>query len=93
MFTGRRGREVSSVRLECISRLNGIPLFWHDQSKVGNYDQAIRIPERPYERIERRQTKTIARFVQHHGRPPTSQERRDLALFPGGRPTSAGNGA
>ncbi|MEU0896770.1 tyrosine-type recombinase/integrase [Streptomyces massasporeus] len=82
VFTGRRGSEVSGVRLECISRLNGIPLFWHDQSKVGNYDQAIRIPERLYDRIERRQAKTIARFVQHHGRPPTSQERRGLALFP-----------
>ncbi|MFE2075704.1 tyrosine-type recombinase/integrase [Streptomyces misionensis] len=82
VFTGRRGREVSSVRLECVSKLNSIPLFWHDQTKVGNFDQAIRIPERLYERIQRRQAKTVARFVQHHGRQPTSQERHELALFP-----------
>ncbi|MFJ7497818.1 tyrosine-type recombinase/integrase [Streptomyces sp. NPDC097727] len=44
--------------------------------------QAIRIPERLYERIQRRQAKTVSRFVQHHGRQPTSQERHELALFP-----------
>ncbi|MGW0933287.1 tyrosine-type recombinase/integrase [Streptomyces sp. NPDC002644] len=82
VFTGRRGSEVSSVRLECISRLNGIALFWHDQTKVGNYDQAIRVPERLYGRIEQRQATTIARFLRQHGRLPTSQERRQLALFP-----------
>ncbi|UXY25991.1 tyrosine-type recombinase/integrase [Streptomyces sp. HUAS TT20] len=82
VFTGRRGSEVSGVRFDCISRLNGIPMFWHDQTKVGNYDQAIRIPERLYERIERRQATTVARFVRQHGRPPTGQERSGLALFP-----------
>ncbi|GAA2264972.1 hypothetical protein GCM10010232_66460 [Streptomyces amakusaensis] len=82
VFTGRRGSEVSSVRLDCISRLNKIPLFWHDQTKVGNYDEAIRIPERLFEKIEHRQAKTITRFVQQNGRQPTSQERRELALFP-----------
>ncbi|MEV7526450.1 site-specific integrase [Streptomyces sp. NPDC091371] len=82
VLTGRRGTEVSKVRLDCIGRLNRIPMFWHDQTKVGNYDQAIRIPERLYERIEKRQAKTVARFVQNHGRPPTSEERPRLALFP-----------
>ncbi|MFD7408758.1 hypothetical protein ACFV7R_40335 [Streptomyces sp. NPDC059866] len=33
-------------------------------TRVGNYDQAIRVPERLYERIERRQAKTVSRFVQ-----------------------------
>ncbi|MFE2558321.1 tyrosine-type recombinase/integrase [Streptomyces sp. NPDC059352] len=57
-------------------------MFWHDQTKVGNFDQAIRIPERLYERLEQRQKVTIAGFVQRNGRPPTSKERRQLALFP-----------
>ena len=82
ILTGRRGTEVSKVRLECLSRLNGMPIFWHDQTKVGNYDEAIRIPERLYDRLAERQAKTIARFVQNHGRPPTAEERPKLALFP-----------
>lgn len=82
VVTGRRCGEVLDVRLECISRLNGLPMFWHDQTKVGNYDEAIRIPERLYQRIEKRQAKTIDRFIQRHGRPPTPEERRKIALFP-----------
>lgn len=82
VFTGRRCGEVLNARLECIDRLNKIPLFWHDQTKVGNLDEAIRIPERLYQVIERRQQTTIARFTQRHGRPPTDRERREIALFP-----------
>ncbi|GGR01063.1 hypothetical protein [Kitasatospora griseola] len=63
VLTGRRGTEVSKVRLDCISRLNRIPMFWHDQTKVGNYDEAIRIPERLYERIEARQAKRSSHLV------------------------------
>jgi hypothetical protein len=59
VVTGRRCTEVLNVRLECITRLNGLPLFWHDQTKVGNFDQAIRIPERLFLRIEERQAKTV----------------------------------
>jgi hypothetical protein len=66
--TGRRCSEVLEVRLECIGRLNKIPLFWHDQTKVGNYDEGIRIPERLFQRIQLRQEKTAARFHQRHGR-------------------------
>jgi integrase len=80
--TGRRSGEVREVRLECISRLGGLPMFWHDQSKVGNYDQAIRIPERIYHRIQERQDKTITRFIGLHGRQPTGIERHAMALFP-----------
>lgn len=80
--TGRRCREVLEVRLECIGRLGGLPMFWYDATKVGNYDQAIRISERLYERFERRQAKTIERFIEREGRPPTAQERLQIALFP-----------
>ena len=82
IVTGRRCSEVIKVRLECIGRLNGLPMFWHDQTKVGNFDEGIRISERLYQRIEARQGKTTARFVQRQGRQPTKKERLELALFP-----------
>ncbi|MFF1267157.1 tyrosine-type recombinase/integrase [Streptomyces anulatus] len=82
VLTGRRCSEVIEVRLECLGRLNGLPLFWHDQTKVGNYDEAIRIPERLHRRLEQRQLQSVERFAHQHGRPPTGQERRELALFP-----------
>ncbi|MFJ8853138.1 tyrosine-type recombinase/integrase [Streptomyces sp. NPDC102437] len=82
VLTGRRCNEVLQVRLECIGRLGKLPMFWHDQTKVGNFDQAIRIPERLFQRIQERQAKTVARFVQRHGRPPTPRERKEIALFP-----------
>ncbi|WP_329449281.1 site-specific integrase (plasmid) [Streptomyces sp. NBC_01426] len=80
--TGRRCREVLELRLECIGRLGGLPMFWYDATNVGNYDQAIRISERLYERVERRQAKTIERFIEREGRPPTAEERLKIALFP-----------
>ncbi|MEU7429173.1 hypothetical protein [Streptomyces sp. NPDC040750] len=46
VFTGRRFGEVLEARLDCTSRINGIRFFWHEQTKVGNLDEAIRIPER-----------------------------------------------
>ncbi|MER5615395.1 tyrosine-type recombinase/integrase [Streptomyces sp. NPDC002215] len=82
VVTGRRCSEVLDVRLECIGRLNKLPMFWHDQTKVGNLDDAIRISERLYARLEERQGITVARFFERHGRVPTPQERRELALFP-----------
>src|SRR6266851_8146681 len=56
--TGRRCSEVISLRLDCVGRYGGLPLLWHDQTKVGNYDEAIRIPEYIYQRITERQRKT-----------------------------------
>ncbi|TGB13788.1 site-specific integrase [Streptomyces sp. MZ04] len=82
VLTGRRANEVLQVRYACIARLGGLPLFWHDQTKVGNYDQAIRIPERLFTRIEQRQAKTRALFIQRYGRPPMEAERKAIALFP-----------
>ncbi len=79
--TGRRVREVVQVRWDCLGRYNGLPMFWHDQTKVGNYDVAIRIPERLYDVIAERQTKTQDRFTAHHGRRPAGAERAGLALF------------
>jgi hypothetical protein len=45
--TGRRVSEVIKVRLDCIGRYGGLPMFWHDQTKVGNLDVAIRISGTP----------------------------------------------
>ncbi|MFG2025617.1 tyrosine-type recombinase/integrase [Streptomyces sp. NPDC048825] len=82
VVTGRRCSEVIEVRLECVDRLNKLPMFWHDQTKVGNFDEGIRISERLYQRIVARQKTTISRFVQQHGREPSAKERLKLALFP-----------
>lgn len=81
VLTGRRSQEILSLRLDCIGRHNGFPLLWHDQTKVGRYDQAIRIPERLYERLDARRTTTLGRFYERYGREP-STERAQMALFP-----------
>jgi integrase len=80
--TGRRSSEVRNLRLECLGRYNGLAMLWHDQTKVGNYDQAIRIPEPLYERLARRQAVTCERFEYRHGRLPSAAERDVIALFP-----------
>ncbi|MGH8920610.1 MAG: tyrosine-type recombinase/integrase, partial [Actinomycetes bacterium] len=81
--TGRRASEVIKLRLECTGRYNGLPMLWHDQTKVGKYDEAIRIPETLYARIAQRQLTTLARFADRHGgRAATGAERAAMALFP-----------
>jgi hypothetical protein len=80
--TGRRCSEVTELRLDCTGRYGGLPLLWHDQTKVGNYDEAVRIPEYIHQRITERQAKTLAWFAYHHGRQPSPAERAQLALFP-----------
>jgi integrase len=82
ILTGRRCGEVLNLRLDCTGRYGGLAMLWHDQTKVGNYDQAIRIPEHLYELIRQRQRKTVSRFEGRHGRQPTSEERARMALFP-----------
>ncbi|MEU9391473.1 tyrosine-type recombinase/integrase [Streptomyces sp. NPDC048324] len=82
VVTGRRCREVTNLRLECIGRLGGLPMLWYDATKVGNYDEAIRISERLYQRIKARQARTIDRFLEREGRIPSGEERRKIALFP-----------
>lgn len=42
VVTGRRAGEVIGLRLDCVGRCNGLPLLWHDQTKVGSLDEAIR---------------------------------------------------
>ncbi|WOX26370.1 hypothetical protein [Streptomyces solicathayae] len=42
--TGRRCSEVVGLRLDCIGRYRGLAMLWHDQTKVGNYNEGIRIP-------------------------------------------------
>jgi len=45
IITGRRASEILQLRMDCLGRYNGLPMLWHDQTKVASYDQAIRIPE------------------------------------------------
>ncbi|WP_328543873.1 site-specific integrase [Streptomyces europaeiscabiei] len=82
IITGRRSGEVLKVPLDCIGRYGGLAMFWHDQTKVGNYDVAIRIPDYLYKVLAERQRKTLARFAARHGRQPTRSERTRMALFP-----------
>ncbi len=82
VVTGRRVNEVLKVRWDCLGRYGGLAMFWHDQTKVGNYDTAIRIPERLHDLLAARQRKTLDRFVARHGRRPHGAERAGLALFP-----------
>src|ERR1017187_6804006 len=67
---------------DCIGRYGGLAMFWHDQTKVGNYDAAIRIPERLYEILAERQRKTLDRFTARYGYRPAGEQRAGLALFP-----------
>ena len=81
VFTGRRCSEVLTLRLDCIGRYRGLPMLWHDQTKVGNYNEAIRIPEVLYRRLDARRSITLARFEDRTGRQPTATERTAMALF------------
>jgi integrase len=80
--TGRRSSEVLTLRWDCLGRYGGLAMFWHDQTKVGNYNAAIRIPERLHDILTARQTKTLERYIARHGRRPTGAERAAIALFP-----------
>jgi integrase len=82
VVTGRRAGEVLNLRLECLGRYNGLAILWHDQTKVGNYDEAVRIPEYIYDRLQQRQRTTLARFEGRHGRVPSPAERSAMVLFP-----------
>ncbi|GAA2752990.1 site-specific integrase [Kitasatospora cinereorecta] len=80
--TGRRCSEVVELRLDCIGRYQGLAMLWHDQTKVGNYNEGIRIPETVYERLDARRIKTLALFERRFGRTPDTGEQAVLALFP-----------
>jgi integrase-like protein len=82
VYTGRRCSEVLELRLDCIGRFHGLPMLWHDQTKVNNYNDAVRIPEFLYQRLDARRATTLARFEDRHGRSPTTAERAAMALFP-----------
>jgi integrase len=83
IVTGRRVSEVLQLRLDCTGRYGGLAMLWHDQTKVGRYDQAIRIPESLSERLAGRRETTLSRFIARRGRAPTPAERAAMALFPG----------
>ena len=78
----RRCSEILKLKVDCIGRYHGLPMLWHDQTKVGNYDEGIRIPEYLYARIDVRRHKTLTRFEHRHGRHPAPGERTRIALFP-----------
>lgn len=82
VLTGRRVGEVLGLRIDCIGRYNALPLLWHDQTKVGRYDEAVRIPERLHQRLDARRSKTLQVFHDRHGRTPSVQERARIMLFP-----------
>nr|WSX75964.1 site-specific integrase [Streptomyces sp. NBC_00899] len=83
IITGRRANEVIQLHLDCIGRYGGLPVLWHDQTKVGNLNAAVRIPDRLMDRLEERRRKTLAHFADRHaGRAPTRAERVHLVLFP-----------
>lgn len=88
--TGRRIGEVLSVRLNCLGVYSGLPVFWHDQTKVGNYGVGIRIPDTVYEKLLMRQKKTVDLFFVENGRLPTVLERNNLALFPSSQMNKSG---
>src|SRR5206468_2348408 len=78
-----RVSEVLGLRLDCTGRYGGLAMLWHDQTKVGRYDQAIRIPESLSGRLAARRETTVSRFIARHGRAPTAAEREAMALSPG----------
>lgn len=69
IITGRRANEVIQLHLDCIGRYGGLPVLWHDQTKVGNLNAAVRIPDRLMDRLEERRRKTLAHFADRHMRP------------------------
>ena len=83
IVTGRRVSEVLQLRLDCTGRYGGLAMLWHDQTKVGRYDQAIRIPEPLSERLAARRETTVSRFTARHGHAPAAGQRAAMALFPG----------
>ena len=79
---GRRISEVVGLRLDCVAILGGQPRLWHDMSKINVVDYSIPIPQDTYDVILSRQAKTTESFRLKHGRLPSPDERRKLALFP-----------
>ncbi|WNI22179.1 site-specific integrase [Streptomyces sp. ITFR-16] len=82
VLTGRRCSEILNLRMDCVGRYGELPMIWHDQTKVGNYDEAIRIPDTLYNRIQERQKRSLARFERRHGYTPTGRQQAEMALFP-----------
>ncbi|MEV0693908.1 hypothetical protein [Streptomyces sp. NPDC050388] len=54
VYTGRRAGEILNLKLECLGRYNGLPMLWHDQTKVGNDDALaldLRHPQDYFQRL------------------------------------------
>ena len=78
---GRRISEILTLRLNCVSVHFGRPVLWHDQTKVGQLDASVPIPQTVYELLQRRQTLTRETFRLTFGRLPSTEEEEKLALF------------
>ena len=68
------------LRLDCTGRHGGLAMLWHDQTKAGRYDQAIRIPEPLFERLAKRREQPCPVSSPGMGTP---RQRAAMALFPG----------
>ena len=83
IVTGRRCQRGLRLRLDCLGRYGGLAMLWHDQTKVGNYDEAIRIPETALpDGWPRASARPWPGSIERHGRAPTAAERAAMALFP-----------
>lgn len=82
LMTGRRCSEVLTLNINCAQIHNGRHYLWHDQTKVGNFDDAIRIPEYLYLLLRARRDKTVKHFEERCGRTPSPEETAKLAMFP-----------
>ena len=58
IVTGRRASEVIQLRLDCVGRYGALLLLWHDQTKVGNLNAAVRIPDHLLDRLEERRPRS-----------------------------------
>ncbi|QNP75057.1 response regulator transcription factor [Streptomyces roseirectus] len=83
VFTGRRANEVIKLRLECLGRINGLPVLWHDQTKGGASatpsSRAVSPPGSTNSTSEASPTRPVTLW------PPTAQGQRD-AVTDGLRP-------
>ena len=92
VITGRRIGEVIKLRWDCIGRYGGLAMFWHDQTKVGNYDAAIRIPERLYDLLAERQRQDPGPLHRPLRLPALRPAARETRAVPDGLPQPGRNG-
>jgi hypothetical protein len=68
--------------LDSFGMHNGVPMLWHDQTKVDSFNDGIRIPGYALQRVEERRRKTLARYQNRYGRTPTPGRTRGDGAVP-----------